>query len=478
MQNPFVRVGGLALGIIVGAGTFGLATAAGVAGSLLISALGPYMMAQAAEGLAGKTFQDLEGMDFGDGAFVGTSAYLGDVAQQSGMKPLSSEEAADYTAKNKEVYAQISDTERYLARTSPFDINNQFSFAGSLARTVANTTRVNSQTFATSVFSFMRLIPIGFLGAESPARAADSQQRFEKCSDPMYKELNIGADLFCNVRYGLSDQELATDPVENAQWMASSGNIDPESETGDAKDNGQKWNYVKFLKECAERTTGWGEDQDENEGDGNNCVSAENEPLNKHFRVYTMDRRVNDIQDDEKDDANLPGTTGVGGGQTGAVSTDGWAYPTLPSVAVNSPYGMRNGQPHRGADMAAAAGTPIFAARDGKVTAAGPATGFGNWIVIESQVDGKTVSTVYGHMYNDGVLVKLGDTVKAGQQIGKIGSNGQSSGPHLHFEIWEGSRMNVGCTRNGRAEASDCSIDPAPILDKAKQATRSAEVQV
>ncbi len=473
VQNPFVRVGGLALGIIVGAGTFGLATAAGIAGSLLISALGPYVMAQAAEGLAGKTFQDLEGMDFGDGAFVGTSAYLGDVAQQSGMKPLSSEEAADYTAKNKEVYAQLSDNERYLARTTPFDISNQFSFAGSLVRTLASTARTNSQTIATSAFSFMRIIPVGLLSSIPQARAADSIQRFSQCSDPMYKEVGIGADLFCNVRYGLSDEELAMDPVENAQWMATTGNIDPESETGDEKDNGQKWNYVKFLKECAHRTTGWGEDQDENEGDGGNCRSDENEAANKHFRVYTMDRRVGDIQDEEKDE-ELPGTTGVGGGQTGAVSTDGWAYPTLPSVAINSGYKTSERPDHRGVDMAAALGTPIFAARDGRVVAAGPADGFGNWIVVESQVDGKTVSTVYGHMSRDGVLVRQGDTVKAGQQIGKIGSEGQSSGPHLHFEIWEGSRMNIDCGRS----RSDCTINPQPILDKAKQATRAREVQV
>ena len=61
---------------------------------------------------------------------------------------------------------------------------------------------------------------------------------------------------------------------------------------------------------------------------------------------------------------------------------------------------------------------------------AGPAQGFGNWVVIRH--DGGEVS-VYGHMryYN----VSVGERVTAGQQIAVIGSEGQSTGPHLHFEI-------------------------------------------
>lgn len=79
---------------------------------------------------------------------------------------------------------------------------------------------------------------------------------------------------FCEVRYGLSEQELARVPLENAQWMADTGNIDPESETGDAKDNGQPWNYVKFLERTHIQCLifGWGEDQSENRGDGSNCM--------------------------------------------------------------------------------------------------------------------------------------------------------------------------------------------------------------
>ena len=104
-------------------------------------------------------------------------------------------------------------------------------------------------------------------------------------------------------------------------------------------------------------------------------------------------------------------------------------------------------------------GKPIFAARDGDVVAAGPADGFGNWIIIQHTVDGRRVDTVYGHMYDDGVLVKVGQKVTAGQQIGKIGSNGQSTGAHLHLEVWEGGRLPEGAGRE---------VNPNPALEAGK----------
>lgn len=95
---------------------------------------------------------------------------------------------------------------------------------------------------------------------------------------------------------------------------------------------------------------------------------------------------------------------------------------------------MRWGQFHYGIDLAAPLGTPIYAAVDGVVLRAGPASGFGNAIYIQD-ADGNV--EVYGHMryYN----VKAGDIVHAGEQIAKVGSEGQSTGPHLHFQIDKGS---------------------------------------
>lgn len=110
---------------------------------------------------------------------------------------------------------------------------------------------------------------------------------------------------------------------------------------------------------------------------------------------------------------------------------------------------------HRGQDFGAPTGTPISAAAAGTVVRAGPAGGFGQWIVIDHQIDGNLVSTLYGHMWPDGVGVSEGEQVLAGQPIGRVGSNGQSTGPHLHFEVWDGGRFQGGVP-----------VDPMPLLSE------------
>lgn len=96
-----------------------------------------------------------------------------------------------------------------------------------------------------------------------------------------------------------------------------------------------------------------------------------------------------------------------------------------------SGYGWRWGRMHRGIDIAAPVGTPIFAAADGEVITAGwNSGGFGNLVKIR-HYDGSV--TLYAH--NSKILVRRGQNVTQGQQIAKMGSTGFSTGPHLHFEI-------------------------------------------
>ena len=111
-------------------------------------------------------------------------------------------------------------------------------------------------------------------------------------------------------------------------------------------------------------------------------------------------------------------------------TADGRTVVTPATGTFTSGYGARWGAMHQGIDIANSLGSPIYAVMDGTVINAGPAQGFGNWVVI--QHDGGEVS-VYGHMahYN----VSVGQRVRAGEQIAQIGSEGYSTGPHLHFEI-------------------------------------------
>jgi murein DD-endopeptidase MepM/ murein hydrolase activator NlpD len=104
-----------------------------------------------------------------------------------------------------------------------------------------------------------------------------------------------------------------------------------------------------------------------------------------------------------------------------------------------SGFGARWGTTHQGMDIANRIGTPILSAADGTVVEAGPASGFGLWVRVQHD-DGSI--TVYGHV-ND-YSVREGQRVKAGEQIARMGNRGYSTGPHLHFEVWdsEGRKMN------------------------------------
>lgn len=116
----------------------------------------------------------------------------------------------------------------------------------------------------------------------------------------------------------------------------------------------------------------------------------------------------------------------------GSVSGSGWVAPADGPITSwfgenRTVYGM-----HYGLDIAPPCDAPIRAAGAGTVEAAGPASGYGNWIVIDH---GGGIRTIYGHMYAGGVLTGVGANVTAGQLIGRVGSAGQSSGCHLHFQV-------------------------------------------
>lgn len=115
--------------------------------------------------------------------------------------------------------------------------------------------------------------------------------------------------------------------------------------------------------------------------------------------------------------------------QTGR-TTDGRTVVTPATGRLSSGFGQRWGRMHQGIDIANDAGSPIYAVMDGTVINAGPAQGFGNWVVVKH--DGGEVS-VYGHMRS--YKVSVGQRVSAGEEIAEIGSEGRSTGPHLHFEI-------------------------------------------
>ncbi len=122
--------------------------------------------------------------------------------------------------------------------------------------------------------------------------------------------------------------------------------------------------------------------------------------------------------------------------QAGATNSSGYAKPA--EGEFSSGYGQRSGSSHNGIDVANSVGTPIYSTTGGEVINAGQASGFGQWVRV--QHDDGTI-TVYGHI--DTIDVSEGQQVDAGQQIATMGNKGQSTGPHLHFEVIEGgSKIN------------------------------------
>ena len=149
---------------------------------------------------------------------------------------------------------------------------------------------------------------------------------------------------------------------------------------------------------------------------------------------------------------------------------------------------------HRGDDLTADTGTPVYAAQDGVVTYAEFHSSYGNCVILDHGVglDGNRWATLYAHM--DDYAVAIGQTVKAGELIGHVGTTGNSTGPHLHFEVF----LNGGVTepsyvtayREGdanpltaeavqdllaeAAENQSSSEDPLPLESQTLTETRAA----
>jgi murein DD-endopeptidase MepM/ murein hydrolase activator NlpD len=120
----------------------------------------------------------------------------------------------------------------------------------------------------------------------------------------------------------------------------------------------------------------------------------------------------------------------------------------LDAYIVSSEYGERWGKVHKGMDMAAHVGEPVYAIADGEVIYAGDGlTGYGNVVIVRH--DRKTTSL---DAHNSELKVRQGDHVTKGALVALLGNTGHSTGPHVHFEIRDG----------------DVAVNPRNVLPKSK----------
>lgn len=171
---------------------------------------------------------------------------------------------------------------------------------------------------------------------------------------------------------------------------------------------------------------------------------AQTELMNE---IAAKEKEYKDAQYQEWLATYVPPTTLAAGTTTPSTqvpSSSGWICP-VPSYTLTSAFGMRIhpiykvARMHQGVDLACAQGTPIYAAKSGKVTNASFQAGGAGYYVSINHGDG--FSSIYMHMTH--FIVSPGQYVTTGQVIGYVGSTGASTGPHLHFGIaYNGSYIN------------------------------------
>ena len=139
----------------------------------------------------------------------------------------------------------------------------------------------------------------------------------------------------------------------------------------------------------------------------------------------------------------------------------------VPGRAIVSPFGLRQlpweggGRLHEGVDISADSGLPVIAVADGVVVEAGTKGGYGRFVAVRHA---ERLTTYYAHLGAIAANLKPGMAVQAGAQIGRIGSTGTSTGPHLHFEIRDAQKRPLNPAMflgKAFAEAGDLPLDKA-----------------
>lgn len=167
--------------------------------------------------------------------------------------------------------------------------------------------------------------------------------------------------------------------------------------------------------------------------------------------IDDWNRRQRELEEQRKKQAIQVGSAQGKGSSSSSVApspaiTSG-AFMRPATGRVTSDYGHRWGTLHSGIDIGKngrKGDVPIVASAAGTVIRANYSGSYGNVVMISHYIDGKVMTTVYAHQ--ERLIVSSGDRVEKGQILGYMGNTGNSTGPHLHFEIhvgpWNGSRSN------------------------------------
>jgi LAS superfamily LD-carboxypeptidase LdcB len=338
VQNWLVRLGGLIAGVALlavpgaNAAQIGKAAATVAIFSGILIGLNAVLGAILNNDLVEAANLEEDTVARGELAWTGLAGMMQSGAAGRGMQPATADQIVAYQQKQYEVNLAYDDIERSSV-DNQLDLYNQFSFAGSFARSILSSVPSSTATIGSSLSSIASIVQSGLSSILRPSQiyaATLDDSRFNECDDEEYKKLGLGADVQCNVRYFMSDADMNLDTDEVARYMegryvdpvtglppgytppepAESQGVIMDAIIGSAEgfidsitpDNIDLMNdYAKFLEYCVYRTMPLGDTgRDGGDNDwtsGKKCMS--NDRDFSYFRVYTIDKTVAEAEEDE-----------------------------------------------------------------------------------------------------------------------------------------------------------------------------------
>ncbi len=439
----------------------------------------------------------LRGVDAGNALAAGIGLFLTQGNFGSGNRPGTNVDQAKkfITATDELNYKYDEEIARAEAKETPFDMYNKYSFAGQVAAAVNPYQSQDGTTYNKIANLFATLAsPLGLLSqsasalyhqpSQFTAREGSAEGIVGNCTDPDMLEVGFICDwsgrpityITPEVIDEMTDQSKGnTDATLRViDYMSAGGYITAEGKAtgdtntsgpeGDEEEDEEKYNYIKYKNYCtneridppgtSSQPIEQGSEDDQRwytmercAGDPNN--QKEQTMLNNFFIYYNMCETqipsANGVENCWSDAATTPATTNTGE----------WVIPTVgPCI---SKFGQRNGTLHAGVDISPDAGTPIVAPTSMKIISASDKGDAYGYSVVARATDGTGHMFRFAHMASP-PPVSPGQEVAKGQNIGVVGSTGDSSGPHLHFEIYAPG------TADGAYASNGSPVDPIPVL--------------
>ncbi len=323
-------VAGAAVAFFTGGASLGAGVILNGAASVTISVIFALLQPKLIDMAKGEVITgDENGNEAGNGIVSGSGGLNAQAAQTRGLPIQTQEDYVAYSDLSRQVAADYNEVDRH--ERSPLDPTSKNTFVGSIVGSLIPYI-ANSKSVGSGVLNLSSLVTTTASTLFSPTAGALDMEISDvnQCDDNEYQKYGLAADPFCNLRYGMSTEDLSIDPEEVVDYMLKGAYItaedDPTAVSGSA--------YDEYIKKCIERETSIGDGitgldgQGESGGDaGAECIdgnSGENEDRNTMFRLFYIDTTVDEGMDS---DFNIETEQALTGGSQFVIATlNVWGY--------------------------------------------------------------------------------------------------------------------------------------------------------